>query len=161
MVQALYGAQGEPTITESGLPAADQRGLSRLFSGTIDIGSFQSQPYVVMNTNDSGAGSLRQAIADDADGTPITFAPSLAGQTITLKTELLIPDSLTIDGTAAPGLIVSGAGVARVIEVAQGATVTLRALTVEHGNANGTGTAANGGGILNSGTLTLDSVTIA
>ena len=109
-VQALYNAQGEPAITETGLPADDQRGLSRLFSGAIDIGSFQSQPYVVMNTSDSGPGSLREAIADDSDGTPITFAASLAGQTITLKSELLITNSVTIDGSAAPGLIVSGGG---------------------------------------------------
>jgi hypothetical protein len=40
----------------------------------------------VTNTNDSGAGSLRQALADADDGDPITFDSALAGQTITLTT---------------------------------------------------------------------------
>ena len=71
----LPGLVGE-TITESGLLATDQRGLARVSNGTIDLGAFQSQPYVVTTTSNSGPGSLRQAIADDTDGMPITFAPA-------------------------------------------------------------------------------------
>ncbi|HEU0208269.1 MAG TPA: hypothetical protein VFQ78_04745 [Candidatus Udaeobacter sp.] len=40
----------------------------------------------VTNTNDSGPGSLRQALADADDGDTITFDSALAGQTITLTT---------------------------------------------------------------------------
>ena len=53
----------------------------------------------VTTTNDSGPGSLRQAIADAADGDTIQFDPSLNGQTITLTSaELVIAKSITISG---------------------------------------------------------------
>ena len=58
--------------------------------------------FTVINTNDSGAGSLRQAILDAnltvADDT-INFAAGLAGQTITLTTgQLQLTDDVTING---------------------------------------------------------------
>ena len=44
---------------------------------------------VVQNTNDSGSGSLRQAIASAGNGdTIITFAPGLSGATIRLASML-------------------------------------------------------------------------
>jgi hypothetical protein len=55
----------------------------------------------VTNTDDSGAGSLRQMIADAAPGDTITFAPALAGQTITLTLgTLVIAKDLSIDGSS-------------------------------------------------------------
>ena len=54
---------------------------------------------IVTNTNDSGPGSLRQALADARDGDTINFDPSLAGQTITLTSaELVIDKNITISG---------------------------------------------------------------
>src|SRR5947209_3927714 len=51
----------------------------------------------VLNNLDSGAGSLRADIAAAHNGDTIVFAPSLAGQTITLASgELFIKHSLTI-----------------------------------------------------------------
>ena len=50
-----------------------------------------SANFNVTNTNNSGAGSLRQAIINsNSSGTndTITFAPSIAGQTITLTSSL-------------------------------------------------------------------------
>ncbi len=77
-VQALYFNAG-------GVPTVDQRGFSEIVNGQVDIGSYEVQPYVVTSTSDSGRGSLRQEVADDVSGDePIEFAPSLAGQTITL-----------------------------------------------------------------------------
>jgi predicted outer membrane repeat protein len=74
-----------------------------LIAGLLGIQSarpVQAATLVVTNTNDSGAGSLRQAIASATDGDTITFAPALAGQTITLASPLWIESSLTINGSA-------------------------------------------------------------
>src|SRR3954449_12157908 len=63
-----------------------------------------SSAIVVTNTNDSGLGSLRQALANVSDGGTIQFDPSLNGQTITLTSvELVIDKSITITGPG-PGL---------------------------------------------------------
>lgn len=51
---------------------------------------------VVQNALDSGAGSLRQAVADVCDGGTITFNNNM---TITLASEISITKSVTIDGS--------------------------------------------------------------
>lgn len=60
----------------------------------------QSATIEVMNTNDSGPGSLRQAIADanPAGGDDIVFNPSLDGELFLINTKLTIDKSLTITG---------------------------------------------------------------
>jgi hypothetical protein len=106
----------------------------------------------VLNNLDSGAGSLRAEIAAAHSGDTINFAPSLAGQTITLtKGELLINKNLTIAGPGAGELTLSGNHASRVFEVAIGTHVALAGLTISNGLAAG----ADGGGIDNSGTLTV------
>src|SRR5437762_4969948 len=53
----------------------------------------------VTNPNDSGPGSLRQALVDAQDGDTIQFDFALNGHTITLTSgELLINKSITITG---------------------------------------------------------------
>src|SRR6188474_125310 len=54
------------------------------------VPAVQASTLTVTNTNDSDAGSLRQAIADAVSGDTITFSPSLSGQTITLASTLVI-----------------------------------------------------------------------
>src|SRR4051812_44271555 len=69
--------------------------------------------FLVSNLNDAGAGSLRQAILDSngaAGADVVRFRPGLAG-TIALRTgELSISDDVTIKGTGAGRLAVSGEG---------------------------------------------------
>jgi hypothetical protein len=110
----------------------------------------------VLNTHDSGAGSLRAEIAAAHSNDTIVFAPSLDGQTITLTSgELLIKKNLTIAGPGAGELTVSGNNASRVFEVASKENVTLSGLTISDGAASGVGQAGEGAGILNHGTLTV------
>ncbi len=103
----------------------------------------------VINTNDSGAGSLRQAIASAVNGDTITFDTSgefAAPQTITLSSgELVVNKSLTIDGPGASQLTVSGNNASRVFFMSS-ATVLLDGLTVSGGNGTGAVDSGNGGG---------------
>lgn len=105
---------------------------------------------VVTAAADSGAGSLRQAIADTCPGGTITFNPSLNGQTITLTSgELVIDRNLTITGPGANLLAVSGNNASRVFNISAGVTVTLQRFTVSNGRD------ADAGGIRNAGVLTV------
>ena len=55
---------------------------------------------VVSNTNDSGAGSLRQAVIDSGSGSIITFTNTLSGQTILLTSgQILINRNLNLDAS--------------------------------------------------------------
>jgi len=107
----------------------------------------------VTNNLDSGPGSLRAEIAAAQNNDTIVFAPSLAGQTITLTSgELFITTGVTIQGPGAGQLTVSGNNHQfRVFEVNATQPVALTGLTISNGD----------NGILNHSTLMLSSCTIA
>ena len=105
-------------------------------------------------TNKSGGtevGSLRWAARQ---GWNIQFDPSLAGDTITLDSTLVVLGSATIEGPASKGITISGGGVRRVIHAPYGAT--LRNLTIKRG-AGPDGSAI----YADSGNLYLDHVTVS
>lgn len=111
---------------------------------------------VVQNANNSGEGSLRQALEDIADAGTITFDPALAGQTIALTSgPLTLSRDITIDGSDAPGLAINGNGVHRVFEVGAGVTANVSNLILTNGYGY-----QLGGGVINNGNLTLDHVTL-
>ncbi|MBN1220131.1 MAG: DUF11 domain-containing protein [Anaerolineae bacterium] len=83
----------------------------------------------VTNGNDSGPGSLRQAIADAQPGDTITFAGDTA---ITLANPLVINKNLTIDGET-HAVTVSGNDAVRVFQVYTDTHVTFDSLTIAHG----------------------------
>jgi hypothetical protein len=109
---------------------------------------------IVTNLADSGPGTLRQVIANAANGAVITFDPSLSGATITLSLTLAINTNLTIDASALPGgLQINGNGSVQIFNVASNTVVFLNSLAITNAYC-----ATNfGGGIFNNwGTLTLN-----
>ena len=110
----------------------------------------------VTSTADSGAGSLRQAIADAASGDTITFnLPNPS--TITLASRLTIDKTLTITGPGASNLTISGNNTVGVFYVPVGGTLNLSGVTVANGNVGD----SSGGGIENRGTLTVSNTTFS
>lgn len=110
--------------------------------------SLQAGTVTVTSTADSGAGSLRDAIAAAANGEVIDFDPALNGATITLTSDhLLISDlELVVDASSlADGISISGNGLHRIFLVhGSSSKATLRKLELRNGNASG----ANGGGAI-------------
>lgn len=104
-------------LPPSGLPSIDIQGLPRIVGAGVDRGPFENQAiptqfiYTVTNTNNSGSGSLRQALinAESAGGlNGITFNIPGSGcpKVIALQSELPpITQPLVIQGYSQPGAI--------------------------------------------------------
>jgi hypothetical protein len=114
-------------------------------------------PSTVLNLNDAGAGSLRQAILDTPAGGTVDFQQGLNGTIMLTSGELLINKNLTISGPGAAVITVSGNQASRVFDIGAQLTVNISGLTI----ANGKVTTGNGGGIANSGTLTITNATVS
>src|SRR5438874_495646 len=113
----------------------------------------------VTNTNDSGPGSLRQALAVANDGDTIVFA--VTGTIGLTSGELLVGTNITISGPGAASLTVNGNAKSRVFHIGSGRTVTISGLTITNGNANNQ-PVLDGGGMYNDhATLTLSNCTIS
>ena len=100
----------------------------------------------VTNGNDSGAGSLRDAIALAGKGDTIVFD---GDYTITLDSQLVITQNLTIDGSGHE-VILSGNDTGRVAQVGSAVHVTFDRLTIAHGNGDqyGGGIYIDSGGVV-------------
>lgn len=189
---------GNNSLVTTGV-TTDQRGtrFNRIFNGVVDIGAYEVQSpitlppvntgTVVTNTNDSGSGSLRQAILN-ANATvgadTITFAGVFTDATpdiITLTSgKLTITNDLTILGTGASNLIVSGNNSSGVFEIlGSGTDATINGLKIANANdplgsillKSNTSLSLNNsivsdntgevGGIFNRGTLSLNNSTVS
>jgi predicted outer membrane repeat protein len=158
---------GSPLIDAgSDCPALDQRGASRPNACDIGAVEFAGLPsLIVTNTNDSGQGSLRQAIADANRAPGPDTIRIFAHGTVQLASTLLITDEVTLLGPGADLFAVDGGGTMGVFRIRDDRTVdgdditlpvpaSLADLTVQNGFA------VRGGGIQNVGGLTLTNVNL-
>jgi len=173
--------QGSPAIdagsTDATSPFLDPRGEARVEDGdgnasavadvgAAEAGTLASTHFVVTHPGDSGAGSLRQAIADArVPGSRITFAAGLDGASIGLTSgELPIGDqSVVVDAAdLATGVTLDAGGASRVLCVAVTGEATLRGLTVTGGASTGGIFLYDdgGGGIWNDGRLAIVDSTV-
>lgn len=127
----------------------DQRGSGRQIGSLLDLGAVElGSALVVTNLNNTGAGSLRAALAsaDAAAGADIiTFQAGLAG-TIALATELTAASDVMIDGRGA-FVSISGNLVGRILRLSPGASVSLNQLTLLNGKPSGPIETSGGGAI--------------
>lgn len=138
-----------------------------LCSLALNVQPVAATNHTVTNTDDSGAGSLRQAIEDANNGDTIEFnLPGASPWTITLTSGALnINKSVTINGPMVGTLTLLGSGLPFSVVVVRSTdqingdplTAALSYLTVRGGSNEDT----CGGGISNDGTLTLDHVTVS
>jgi uncharacterized repeat protein (TIGR01451 family) len=120
-----------------------------------DWAVFSCVPAVtVTDAGDSGAGTLRQAVADVCPGGVVDFDATLNRGTITLTSgEIAIDKALTIDGPGRDNLTVSGNNASRIFNTSD--TVTISGLTLRDGY-----TANSGGAIQTTAPLTLTAVAV-
>jgi fibronectin-binding autotransporter adhesin len=164
---------GSPALDKGGFVTGlttDQRGASIPFDipnippastgDHSDIGAVEMQAIFVTNANDSGAGSLRQAVAS-ANSSPnlsdILFDPAFfnTARTITLTSELSLNTSQTINGPGANLLTLSGNNASRVFNITGSINVAISGLTISNGKST-----AEGGGIRSTGNLTVTACAI-
>jgi len=124
----------------------------------------------VTNTNDAGAGSLRQAIATAVNNDTIKFNLQLPA-IISLNSPLTIGTNITISGPGAASgvtptsgpppfvqlpLVIAGSGSIQDFIINAGANVEITGMSIVGGNAG----SGNGGGISNAGELVLIGVSL-
>jgi hypothetical protein len=153
-VTVTGAASGNYTNT-TGNVTSTNGGTGNTASATLTVCTVSP---VVINSNDSGAGSLRQAILDACPDSTITFdmTPGHVTSPITLTSgELLINKSLTIQGPGANLLTISGNNSSRVFNLtaASPGVVTFSGLTISNGQVP---SGSSGGGILNNSTATVN-----
>src|SRR2546421_2413709 len=163
VVAVLLWAGFHLSVTAREAATAKLVGKSQWSRGRV-AGFSPCGPAVVANSNDSGAGSLRDSIINACSGDTISFDTSAGHVTspITLTSgELLINKSLTIQGPGAGTLTISGNNSSRVFDISLSQTANLSGLTIANGQVAGSNGTNKGGGILNAGNLTIDSCTIS
>ena len=145
--------------------------MAPAYAATITVNTFDDE------LNGDGDCSLREAIQAANTDTPVdACTPGSGADTITLPAgtytlsiagagedanatgDLDITDDLTIIGANARLTIIDGNGLDRVFEVFDGTTVHISDLTITGGSGDRD---SFGGGIFNSGTLTLTNVSVS
>ena len=107
----------------------------------VTVKPVSAKTITVTNTNNTGAGSLRQALLDANSGDTIIFDTALSGRTITVVDDpLFVQRNVTIDGTSlAQNIRISGGDQMRVFGVFQGVEVTMKNIEIIYGYVDGDG----------------------
>ena len=133
-------------------PLATALALAMSATGLSAVHDAAAAPLIVTNCNDTGAGSLRDTIVNQAmSGDTVSFSASLPCSTITLSSGqiTITQQELSIVGPGASALAIDGGSVGRVFRHTGFGTLSLSGLTITHGKYSaGSGIAA--GGCLNS-----------
>ena len=145
--------------------------------------SINAATFTVLNINDSGTGSLREAIGlanSDPGANTVNFLDSLDGQTIVLTSgqlDITNNGSTNIDASAlATGIVLSGNNASRIFAETEGQQLTILNLTLTEGtttgntpgdnsvtldcSSSGIETFSRGGAICSEGKLTLINTTV-
>jgi hypothetical protein len=162
-----------PAINKGSNPSGatfDQRGAGfpRAINSVPDIGAFEFVPasFLVININDAGPGSLREAVNESSAAAGFqsinfdTAGVFATAQTIKLTTgQLNVTDATTINGTGSANLTVDAGGLSRVFYV--DATGSGNAINIIGMTISGGGAVTAGAGIYNEDeALTLNDVTV-
>jgi hypothetical protein len=137
LVNGEVDSESSPVLT---LNMNEHKIVRAMFSGT----------WTVTTGDNTGPGSLRQAVSDAVDGDTI----ALQGQTVTLTAMLTISKNLTIEGNGATitqsGLTISA--INQLLSISAGTTVRISRILFKGGRSKD-----NGSAIINTGNLTLES----
>ena len=171
---------GSSSFTGVSVPTIDQRGAERgslgLNAGSSpDIGAYEaSSSYIVSTTDDTlNAGTLRTGIGWANVSTNVnpenhvgpapntvffsaTGTIDLTGGTLTLANNGGTSVAKSIQGPGAANLTISGNNTTSIFSVAQGVTASIAGVTITGGRGT-----VNGGGIDNSGTLSVSGLAVA
>jgi uncharacterized repeat protein (TIGR01451 family) len=168
------GTPGGTTFTNTASVSSstfDPTGKNNNSTVSTTVVTCLTNPVVTTNAN-SGPGSLRQAIFDACPGSTITFDMSQVVSPITLTNgQLVIDKNLTISGPGAnlltvQRIVIPKAPPFRIFNIAVGTgedltgfgAVTISGLTITSGLAQGSFPSSAGGGISNSGPVTVNVV---
>ena len=146
--QQWWGESARDRRSRARRKPAPRRHISRL--DVLEDRTLLSTLLVKSAADDGSAGTLRTVLAAAQNGDTIQFARALDGHTITLtQGQLVVNQSVTIDGPGASELAISGKSASRLFEIGSGAKVAISGLTLTDG------VATDGAAVLNAGNLTL------
>jgi autotransporter-associated beta strand protein len=121
----------------------------------------QGPSILVTTTADSGAGSLREALAAATNNNTILFATNVTGAIKLTTGELIVNQNLSVLGPGPVILAVDGNAAGRVFHISNGVAAFISGLTITNGAVSGSSDGHVGGGIWNDhATLTLSNCTV-